>query len=102
RPPSALLPESPAAPQRITEPASPDPPAPRPESRVADRHVPAMRKAMPAAGRPPRSEAIPDAPGSEITNFSALMVNGDLAFQNDRYDEALRFYRRALLLNPSD
>jgi serine/threonine protein kinase len=38
----------------------------------------------------------------EPSNFSSLMVTGDLAFQNEHYDEALRFYKMARLVNPTN
>jgi serine/threonine-protein kinase len=39
---------------------------------------------------------------AEPDSFSSLMVKGDLAFQQDHYEEALQSYRKALEFKPAD
>jgi tetratricopeptide (TPR) repeat protein len=74
-----------------------------------------MPDPVPAFRRPPRTEErrravgsvlrLPPRPGvspAEPDSFSSWMVRGDLAFQQDRYGEALELYKRALQLRPAD
>ena len=86
-------PESNLALQR--QPVAVFPPASgRPSDPRVGRAVPAEQ--IPSKG--PASKGLPAAP----PNFSSLMVYGDLAFQRNRYAEALRLYQRALQVRPGD
>jgi eukaryotic-like serine/threonine-protein kinase len=55
-----------------------------------------------AAAAVPRRLSDPDVWPAEPDSFSSWRTRGDLAFQNEHYQEALQFYKKALGLNPSD
>ena len=88
---SELPPEPQAIPMQDSEPVIRRPPKPKPQMRR-----PAVVTAIPLITRQP--VAVPVEPDS----FSSLMVRGDLAFQQDHYQEALQSYQKALEFKPAD
>jgi serine/threonine-protein kinase len=119
--PAAQLQVRPEAPSQPLIIAMPDPPPvlqPPPKAQVRRRISAAI--SMPAAvatvQRPPKSDGPPLLPATTVPrptpsqassasqpgSFTYWMVRGDIAFQQDHYEEALQDYGKAQLLKPAD